>query len=334
MQSRLIFGSVAIFVCFASAWAQEPLFQQTSLRPSSGNSPQVFRDRNPLNFHKIKIIRQAEIPAEEAGVLRTFGVKEGQNIEAGELLGSIDKTDAELMTKIAASEYEAAKKTADNLISIEYAAKAWEVAKADLEASLAANRIEKGTVTKQQLRSQKLQADRSVMQAEMAKEEVLVAKLTALAKYNTYVRAREAIKRRDILAPMNGVVVEKYKHEGEWVQPGESVLKVIQMDRLWVEGPINGEEHTWHRILGRKVKITVTLTGKEANGDKSERVFYGQVDFASPLIDSNEYTIRAEIENVKENGRWILSPGLDAKVEILEEDNFGGGGFGNDNAGF
>ena len=112
-------------------------------------------------------------------------------------------------------------------MSIEYAAKSYEVAKADYEASNEANRTAKGTVTKQQLRSQKLQAERSVMQAKMALQEAKIARLDAIAKYKTYQRAQAAIDRRDVISPLNGEVVKKFKHQGEWVQPGESVLRCL-----------------------------------------------------------------------------------------------------------
>jgi len=284
-----------------------------------GRSESVQDNRNPLNYCKIKIINKAEVPAEDAGVLDVIDFAEGQYVEKGQLVGSINKKDAELAAKIAASEYEAARKTAENTISIEYAAKSYEVAKADYEASIEANRTAKGTVTKQQMRSQKLQAERSVMQAKMALQEAKIARLDAIAKFNTYQRAQAAIDRRDIISPLNGVVVKKFKHQGEWAQPGESVLLVEQMDRLWVEGDIDGTKYARHTVMGSKVRITVKLTGGE------ERFFDGKIVFASSSVESNEYTIRAEIENQKENGHWILSPGLDAKIEIISG---GGGGFG------
>ena len=154
----------------------------------------------------------------------------------------------------------------------------------------------------------------------MALQEAKIARLDAVAKFNTYQRAQAAVDRRDITSPLNGVVAKKYKHQGEWAQPGDSVLKVVQMDRLWVEGDINGSKYARHTVMGSKVRITVKLTGGE------ERFFDGKVVYASSEIESNEYTIRAEIENQKENGHWILSPGLDAKMEIVS--GGAGGQFG------
>lgn len=280
--------------------------------------------KDPLNYCHVEIIHQVDVPARDAGVLDMLDVKEGQNVEKGALLGSIDKQDAELAVKIATAEYNASKKTAENTISIQYAIKSYDVARADFQSSAEANDKAPGTVTKQQMRSQKLQAERSVMQAEMAKHEYEVAQLDALAKYANYERAKAAIERRDITSPLNGVVVKKHKHEGDWVQPGETVVKIIQMDRLWVEGNIDATKYARHEVVGRPVKITVDLTGG------GTEVLNGKIVFASPLVVSNEYKIRAEVENRKAPGnsnQWLLSPGLNAKMELTGEAG-GGGVFG------
>lgn len=294
---------------------------------------QIQNDReaakNPLNYCHVEIIHQVDVPAKDAGVLDLLNVQEGQNVEKGALLGSIDKEDAELAVKIATAEYNAAKKTAENTISIQYAIKSYEVARADLNSSMDANETAPNTVTKQQMRSQRLQADRSIMQAEMAKHEYEVAQLDALAKLANYERATAAIKRRDIISPLNGVIVKKYKHEGDWVQPGETVLKIIQMDRLWVEGNCDATTYARHEVLNRPVKITVELTGG------GTEVLTGRVVFASPLVVSNEYKIRAEVQNRKAPGsgnQWLLSPGLDARMEFTGSapaTGTGNGGNGN-----
>ena len=137
---------------------------------------QIQNDRDaakdPLNYCHLEIIHQVDVPAKDAGVLDALSVQEGQIVEKGATLGSIDKKDAELAVKIATAEYNAARKTAQNTISIQYAIKSYDVARADYESSVDANEKAPGTVTEQQMRSQKLQAERSVMQAEMAKARV------------------------------------------------------------------------------------------------------------------------------------------------------------------
>lgn len=269
---------------------------------------------DPLNYCKVTIINEVSVPAEEAGVLDQLLVKEGMLVEKGALIGSVDNTDAILMKAVATHEYAAAKKTAENTLSIKAAVKAYEVALAEYESSLEANKVTDDVVMATELRRQKLQADRAKMQAELASHELLVANLTAKAKYEAFQRAEAALQRRQIKSRINGVVIEVNKHEGEWVQPGESVVRIVQMDRLRVEGSVDGRKYARHEILGRPVSITVYLTGG------GQETLTGKIVYASSIIrttgDLVEYTVRAEVDNRKLNGRWLLTPGLKAKMEL------------------
>ena len=149
------------------------------------------------------------------------------------------------------------------------------------------------------------------MQAELASHELLIANLDAKAKYEALQRAQAALDRRQIVSRINGVVVKSLKHEGEWVQPGEPVMRIVQMDRLRVEGEIDGRKYARHEVIGRPVRITVFLTGG------GQETLEGKIVYASSIVESNEYTVRAEIDNRKLNGRWLLTPGLNAKMDLL-----------------
>ncbi len=120
------------------------------------------------------------------------------------------------------------------------------------------------------------------------------------------------IKRRKIESPLDGIIVERYHHEGEWAQAGEPVYRIVHMDRLRVEGMLNASDFMPEEIEGRPVKIYVTTPqGKEE--------FDAKVDFVSPVVDpSGEFLIHADFDNPrKPNGQWTVRPGLDAEITIL-----------------
>lgn len=283
---------------------------QPRLEPPTDQERNI--DTDPLHYCKVTIIDEISVPAQEAGLLEVLSVKEGQLVEKGQVLGTIEKTDAELMVTIANYEYAAAKKTAENTLSIEAAVKAYEVAEAEYDSSLEANEETAGTVTETDLRRKRLQADRAKMQAELAKHELIVARYDAHAKFNALQRATSALKRRQITSRINGVVVKVNKHAGDWVQPGETVMRIVQMDRLRIEGDIDGTKYARHEVLGRPVKIKVFLTG----GGTED--LEGEIVYASSIIESNEYTVRAEVLNRQVNRRWLLTPGLNARMELLD----------------
>ena len=269
-------------------------------------------ETDPLHYCKVEIIDEISVPAKGEGILDELNVKEGQLVEKGQVLGVIETTDVELAVAIATHEYAAAKKTAENTLSIQAAVKAYEVAVAEYDSSVEANEETEGTVTKTELRRKKLQADRAMMQAELAKHELMVANFDAQAKFKGLQRAKVALTRRQIISRINGVVVKLNKHEGDWVQPGETVMRVVQMDRLRIEGDVDGTKHAHHEVIGRPVKIKVYLTGG------GEENLEGKIVYASSIIESNEYTVRAEVLNRKVNDQWLLTPGLNARMELLD----------------
>ena len=272
---------------------------------------------DPLKHCKVTIIDEISVPAEEMGVLDELNVREGMLVEKDALLGTIDKTDAELALAIARHDYEAAKKAAENEWQIKAYAKMHEVAVAEYEGSMEANGKSPGAVTQSEIRQKRLKVDQVKLQAENSSEELAIARLTAQAKYKAALQKEAAIKRHQIVSRINGVVVKLNKHVGEWVQPGETVLRIVRMDQLRVEGDINGRVYARHEVLGRPVSITVKLTGG------GEEKLDGKIVYASPIIESSEYTVRAEIENRKINGRWLLTPGLDAEMKLGGGDGLG-----------
>ena len=305
VRTRNRIGAITLLLALAMlAFAQSQDFRNTQPVAKANTKPEA------LAICEVGIIDEILVPAEEMGVLDSLNVKEGEMVERGAVLGTIDKTDAELAVAVAQANYDAAKKTSENELSIKAAYKAYLVSKSEYVASDRANEIKEGTVPAMQIQRTKLQMDRSLMQRDLAVEELFIAKLDARAKKEELARANASLNRREIKSRINGVVVKLEKHAGEWVQPGETVMRIVRMDRLRVEGRVNGTIHARHEILDREVNIQVNLTG---GGVENVR---GKIVFADPLVDLNQYTVRAEIDNRKIRGRWLITPGLEATMEL------------------
>ena len=48
--------------------------------------------------------------------------------------------------------------------------------------------------------------------------------------------------RRRILAPIGGMVVDVFRRQGEWVDPGVAVLRILRIDKLRVEAFLSARE--------------------------------------------------------------------------------------------
>jgi RND family efflux transporter MFP subunit len=262
----------------------------------------------------ISIIDEAQVPAREAGDLVSLDVREGAQVQKGQVVAQIDDLISQTKREVAQFDYEAANIQATNKIRIEAAVAGAEVAQAELQMSLDINKRGKGTISESQLNKERLAAKHAKLQIGLANHEFDVAGITSQAKQAQVKASDFDIEHRKIVAPLDGVVVQLTKHKGEWVNPGDAVLRIVRMDKLRVEGFLNAADFSPIEVADRPVTIEVKL----ARGRVEK--FTSTLQFVSPLVEaSGEYRIWAEVENRSERGHWLLRPGMEAEMSITLE---------------
>jgi len=258
----------------------------------------------------IRLIEQADVPAREAGVLADVKVSEGQMVEEGELLAQIMDFESRLARDRAKIEVEIARKNAENDVNLRFAKKSEEVAKAELQRALDSIENYPKSISNSELDHLRLVVERATLEVEQAHRDFEVAAFTRRIKENEYESAAQQVERRKIIAPFEGVVVQVSRHRGEWVKPGDTVLRILRIDRLRAEGFI-GLGQLRHGLNERPAKLIVDLPGRKA------AEFSGRVVFVSPEIDpvNSQVRVWAEIENQG----LRLRPGMRAKM-VIEAD--------------
>jgi multidrug efflux pump subunit AcrA (membrane-fusion protein) len=259
----------------------------------------------------VTAIEDVRVPAREPGVLIELTAKKGAEVKLGEQLGRIDDSDAQARKLIAESEYSGAKTEAASEANVKAAEATVGVAMAEYQGSRKIIDKEPNAISEFELRRQFLTHEKSRYQADTAKVEFAIAQFTRDAKKAQLQAVENEISRRLVTAPLTGVIVEKYHSVGEWAQAGEPLYRVVQMDRLRVEGMVRAKEFTVKGLEGCAAKVLVsTPDGVEE--------FDARIDFASPVVDaSGEFLIHADFENSrKPNGEWRARPGLDAEIRV------------------
>jgi len=259
----------------------------------------------------VKVQDDVRIPAQEAGVLIQFPVKEGTRVAKGDLLAVIDARQAEAALRVAKIALEAAEKRAENVIEEKYAKKAAEVAYFDWQQDLKANLDHAGAIPDIEVRQKKLVFERSKLQIEKAKKDREMASLDAKTKEAERDAAQMAIDRRTILAPFDGEVVTTYLHESEWVSPGDPILRLVRLDTLYVEDFLDASLYNPSDVQGKPVTVSVALArGREVSAP-------GTIVYVNQLVQSDgSYLVRAEVQNQRENDHWLIRPGLPTKMTI------------------
>lgn len=255
----------------------------------------------------ITLIEQVDVPAREAGVLTDVKANEGQMVEQHELLAQIADVEVRLAEDRVKTELEIARRKAQNDVNVRFARKSVEVAKAELNRGLESLAKYAKSISDSEMDRLRLTLQRTVLEVEQAQHDLDVAGFTQRIKENELQVAQRKVQRRKVVAPLDGVVVQVNRRRGEWVEPGETVLRILRIDRLRAEGflsvsAVRGD------LRDRPVVLTVDLPGEP----KAE--FPGKVVFLSPEIDPVNAQIRvwAEVEN-----RGLrLRPGMRAKMTI------------------
>jgi RND family efflux transporter MFP subunit len=294
----LIFTIAAISVARAEERSGTPI--AGAVKPAAG-SPAI-----QVESVVLRLMEEAEVPAQEAGVVTAVAVREGQRVKQSELLAQLDDQVPRLAADAAKAKYDITHEKATNDVQIRYAQKALEVSEAELRRSTESIEKFAKSVSQSQLDVERLTVQKNRLEAEQANHEQAIAVLDMKAQENELNAARAQIARRRIVAPFDGVIVQIYLRKGEWAEPGQKALRIVNTDRLKAEGFIRADDAA--RIaVGKPVELVVELGTKP-------QTFVGRVAFVSPEVDPITGQVRmwAEIENREER----LRPGQAAKMRV------------------
>ena len=255
----------------------------------------------------VLLVEEAHVPARQSGMLVELTVSEGDEVREGDPLAHIDDTEAQMQFHLAQIEEKDALKRSESEIQEEYARAASAVA----DQEYARHQGLEDLVSVQELERYRLKAVEAHLNIEVVGMERELAGYQLEAKKAAVEAAQILIDRCIVESPFDGVVVQVMRHRGEWVQPGEPVLRVVNMQRLKVEGFVESEDLLPQDVLGKSADIVVRL----GHGQVEE--LQGTITFVSPLVQAGGiYRISVEVENRRQDGFWILRPGLTAAMTI------------------
>ncbi|MCO6457486.1 MAG: HlyD family efflux transporter periplasmic adaptor subunit [Pirellulaceae bacterium] len=265
-----------------------------------------------LSYCVVSPVEEVQLSAQEAGILKAFDVREGAPVDEGMVVARIDDADSLVRKTAADLELMVARTEAENDIDVRAAKAAAKVAAAEVAESEWVNRKSPGSIPETQVRRQRFTQERSELQIGVAEMEFKVAGMTADLKQAQVDIADLQLERRTIKSPLAGRVEQRFRQVGEWVNPGDPILRIVRMDRLRVEGFLKASEFAPDEVNGQPVEVEVTL-----ERGRTER-FRGKIEFVSLQVEaSGEFRVWAEVENRRtEGGLWLLRPGLPAQMDI------------------
>ena len=165
------------------------------------------------------------------------------------------------------------------------------------------------SVSATELDQLRLTTEKALLEIEQAELEQSIARLTVRQKETELEAARLKLDRHRLIAPFPGMVVQIKKHRGEWLNPGDAVLRIIRLDRLRVEAFVPAADFT-RELQGRRV--TLLVASQRAGPSR----FEGTIVFVSPEVNPVNGQVRlwAEVDNQV----LLLRPGQSATL-IIED---------------
>jgi HlyD family secretion protein len=263
------------------------------------------------NFESIPVM----VAAQSQGQLIAFSVEEGQQLERGKTIGVIDTMQIHLQREqllTALQALRARRQTVDAQV------RSQQVQLENLRRELA--RIEQlredGAATEKQ--QDDLEGNIALVQAQIAAQETQKA---AIAAERASILAQadqldDRISKSIVTNPAAGVVLQKYKQEGEIVAPGQILYKIAPLDRLILRAYISGGQLS--RVqLGQEV--TVRFDGNETIESLPGKVTWiaPEAEFTPKIIQTRDervnlvYAMKVEVKN---DGR--LKIGMPGEVKF------------------
>jgi HlyD family secretion protein len=219
---------------------------------------------------------------------------------------------------------------AQNLVAAQERDRAWqafEVTKAQERAAREqAGLVEAGTRPEQVeiARAELRQAKERLKLLEAGPRSEEVAQAEAEYRRTTFVveRLEDELRRMRIASPLTGFLVKKQVEVGAWVRPGDPVADLIDLDPVYVVGPVS-ERDVGRLRPGARARVTLdaypdrTFGGELAHivpqGDPQSRAFPVKVRVANPdhLLKSGMF---ARVVLALSGGRKALYVPTDAVV--------------------
>jgi len=307
----LVLTGTVVIMDAAVSPAQQPYYPETLLRPDP-SSPGLDGELRSANG-QVRFVRNIKIPAEVDGPLTLLNIREGATVQEGELIAVIDDTAASLAVNLKEAEKKEAKLNAKNDVNRRFAVSSKELAES--EAAALAELYRKNAVSFFEKEKKELEAKRAGLQIELADLEMEGNLIKYLARGVELDMAMHELDRRQIKAPFSGYIEERIAQQGEWMQAGSPIATLVQMDKLKVEADLPALGTSDRVFAGAPCEVLVFNRGTSFEPIRIQ----AKLMFVSAEINSiDSYRVWTEIDNQKQDGRWLIKPGMAADIVLTK----------------
>lgn len=263
---------------------------------------------------------EVTVSAEAAGRILSFDAEEGDQLEAGALIGAIDSVQLYLqklqLERQRASVVSSRPDIAKQLVSLRE-----QITKQQTERRRVENLLRDGAATTKQLDD--IDAQLKVLDGQLEAMLSTLRNNAASIDENSSAIELQIAQMEDRLAkcriasPISGTVLAKYAEAGELASAGRPLMKVADLDKIYLRAYFTSDQLAGLK-LGQQVRVTADFGGQEQI-DYPGRIVWiaSESEFTPKTIQTRDsranlvYAVKIAVEN---DGR--LKIGLYGEVKI------------------
>lgn len=261
---------------------------------------------------------QTTASAKVPGRLRSITVDLGSFVKRGQVIAQVDPQDYSLRVQQAEAGLAQARARVglspdgkDDRVTPEQTGTVRQARAVLDEARVARDRgarlVEQGIIARSEFDSLDATYKVALSRYQDSIEEIRNRQAVVAQRRSELASARQQLADTSVYSPIDGIIQEKRRSVGEYLNAGEAVVQIVKMDPLRLRAEVPEREAANVRS-GQNVRVTV-------EGDSN--AYIGQIMRLSPVIAQQTRMLVVEAD-VRNNGR--LRPGAFARAEIVTDD--------------
>jgi len=255
---------------------------------------------------QLTLINNVEVASLDPGVVQKIDVSPGDVVVKNDPLVTLDSDLFEAEVAVDNLAWKIATEQAGSDVNLRLSRKSLAVSQKQLLKSENAVREFALSISETEIDRLRLERDQASLSIEQAESEGSVALLTAELRDEERKATAIRLRRRNILSPIDGIVVAVDTQCGEAVQSGQMVVRIIGLDKLRVKA-VYDSEHALNVTAGQKATFEIEYQGKLITKE-------ADVVFVSPEVRASErvFEVWADVDN---SDRKLL-PGFKGSLSI------------------
>jgi HlyD family secretion protein len=223
------------------------------------------------------------VSAEASGRILSFDAEEGQDLEAGQVVGKIDATQLELRRRQLLAG-KASVESRRNDADLQLASIAQQIDTAKGERQRVQNLIKANAANQKQLDDIEAQIAALEKQERAQRQSITLGNEGVRAESSSLdiqvAQLDDQIAKCSIASPIGGTMLVKYAEKGEFAAQGKALFKVADMESMVLRAYV-GSGQLSRLKLGQGVSVLVDF------GEKDTRIYPGRIEWIS---DKSEFT--------------------------------------------